>query len=678
MTSSPFPDAPVPLPSAAPPDIDATLARHRRDAEVLVGWIQLAIVLVFGVFYAVAPKTSAMGTAVQPVPVALSIYLFLTLGRLHLAYRDRLTPLLLYLSILLDVLVLYGLIFSYHLQYDQPPAFYLKAPTLLYVFIFISLRSLRLEPHHVLVSGVMGTVGWMALAAYAAMAPVDMPVTRDYVAYMTEARILIGAEVDKILSIIAVTGILYVGVRRGRALLVGQAGLARDNATLYAGTLSLNRDLAAEVTQRRAAQEALREAAYVDPLTGLGNRTWFLEQLPVLTGAVRAEAPMALLHVDIDRFRAINDALGYDLGDAVLCRTADILRALAGSTGAVSRLGGDDFALVLPADETAALGLARRIQHALGAMEALPGRSVELTASVGVLVMVRPDPCREVLRDADVALGRAQKAGRGRIVLFDPAMRDEVNERLALEVDLRGALARGELALHYQPIVRLTDRRLAGFEALMRWTHPARGPVSPGAFIPVAEDTGLIVELGAWALDEAARFRRGLVDAGADPDLFVSVNVSARQMAEPDRLLRAATEALGGKGRLKLEVTESLLVDDPERAQRTLRHLAGLGAKLAIDDFGTGYSSLAQLNRFPFDTLKIDKSFVDGLVDGSTRAIVEATINLAGGLGSALIAEGVETEEQAALLLRLGCQHGQGWLFGRPQPGEKARLLATA
>lgn len=653
----------------APFSAAEALARHQQRAEVLVGLLQLAVVTLFGALYFAAPMAfrSGMGAGASPVPVALAVYAVLTTARLLAARRGPLPPAVLHGSILLDFLVLYGLIWSFHLQYGQPPAFYLKAPTLLYVFIFIALRTLRLEARYVLAAGAAAALGWLGLAGYAVWSHPDWPVTRDYVAYMTSSTVLVGAEVDKVVAIIVVTGVLALAVRRGRAILDRQVRDAAENARLLAEATTLNRRLAEEVREREAAQAALHLAAYFDPLTGLGNRLWLAERLEARLS--RGGQGVAVLLLDVDRFAALNDTLGHELGDRTLRGIADRLRAGAPEGADVARLGADSFAV---AADCGTAGL-EALHTALAGSRGTGEGAVSLSA--GLATAVAGETAEGLLRDADIALHQARAGARGRLVRFDPAQRAGVAQRLALEADLRGAHTRGEVSLHYQPIVRLSDGGLAGFEALMRWTRPGHGPVSPVQFIPVAEETGQIVALGAWALREAAAAHRRLRLGGA----FMGVNLSARQLAEEGALLAALDEALAHCPRgLKLEVTESLVVEDPDRAAALLGRLRDRGVTLAVDDFGTGYSSLGQLGKLPVHTLKVDRSFVDAMDTAAGRQVVSTIIRLAEGLGLDTVAEGVETAEQRDLLRSLGCTYGQGWLFGKPKPEAEVVVPAVA
>ncbi|MFM2041608.1 MAG: hypothetical protein RLY86_184 [Pseudomonadota bacterium] len=651
--------------------MDGLLRAHQRRAEILVSCVQLGIIALFGALYFTAPMTFAtmQASTLAPVPVALSAYLVISLLRLALALGDRLGPVALHLSVIADMAVLFGLIWSFHLQYGQPPAFYLKAPTLLYAFIFIALRTLRLEVGYVVAAGVAAIIGWSGLAAYAVVADGGTPLTRDYITYMTSATVLIGAEVDKLVTIAAVTAILSLAVARGRSLLLGQIGASREAARLAAETVDLNIRLTAEVAERRAAQEALHRAAYTDTLTGLGSRLALLDQL-----GSRHLCPVGstLAVLDVDGFGTFNDSLGPEAGDRLLGELAARLETvLAGGTPPV-RLGADEFAVILPPGSPLSPA---DLRDRLCGGYSHDGRSFAVTISMGTVAVTAGAGPGDLLRDADTALHQAKAQGRAQLVAFDPSVRARIEQRVALEADLRVALAGGQFRLFYQPIVALPGGQVAGYEALIRWQHPARGLIPPGQFIPITEETGQIVEIGAWALEEAASALVRLdahAPAGAPP-AFMSVNVSARQLARPDLLRRAVERAvaIAGPGRIKLEVTESLMIGDEARAIATLKELADLGATLSMDDFGTGYSSLAQLHRLPFATLKLDRSFVIGLDEGTTRPMVEAVLALARGMRLNVVAEGVETPAQRDLLSGLGCDLAQGYLFRRPVPEQE-------
>ncbi len=437
-------------------------------------------------------------------------------------------------------------------------------------------------------------------------------------------------------------------------------------------SIALN-DAGALEAMRRAFDDAVRRATH-DHLTGLPNRTLVLDRLGhALARAVRPHEPVSVLFVDLDRFKAVNDSFGHGAGDRVLREIARRLRDVVRPEDTVGRLAGDEFVVIgEDVGEWAARDMAARVAATIAEPIPLSGRDLVITASIGVVCAHGSIDPEEVLQDADVAMYRAKEQGRSRVQVFDQVLRTVRLARLDLEHDLRRALREGELVIHYQPAVRWPTGGVLAVEALVRWQHPQQGLLWPAAFVPVAEESGLIVAVGEQVLAEACRTladlraRRPGLDA-----VRMAVNLSARQFADPDLLdtvvgaLEAADLPPDG---LWLEITESVLIEEAE-AVSTFRALKELGVHLVVDDFGTGFSSLGYLKRFPVDVLKIDRTFVEGLDDSAEdRAIVSAVLALAGALGLAVIAEGVETAAQRDVLERLGCHAMQGLLFGRPVP----------
>jgi diguanylate cyclase (GGDEF)-like protein/PAS domain S-box-containing protein len=420
----------------------------------------------------------------------------------------------------------------------------------------------------------------------------------------------------------------------------------------------------------------------LDPLTNLPNRAAFLDRVSVAVARL-ARAPeesVAVLFVDLDRFQVFNQSLGYAVGDELLRVCADRLSGVVAPGDTVAHLHGDEFGVLLtelehPSD---ALQIAQEIAQALSSPVDVGGTRVAPSASVGIAFATDPEhDAPDVLRSAQTAVSRAKRAGKGRYEVYDPAMQEAAHLRLRLEAALREAIDGSRFPVLYQPIVRLRDRRVVGFEALVRWDDPVQGVLPPEAFVPLAEETGLIVEIGDHVLRRACRQLREWQDRlPAARDVVMSVNVSARQVGMGDLLdrLDAALESSGLEGRsLKLEITESLLVEDPEAAEALLQAVRSRGVRLGLDDFGTGHSALAYLRRFPVDTLKVDRSFVQGLHAGSDdEGIVDTIVALADHLRLDVVAEGLETEEQLDLIRRLGCTHGQGYLFAPPLEAEEA------
>lgn len=434
---------------------------------------------------------------------------------------------------------------------------------------------------------------------------------------------------------------------------------------------------------RRAAE--LSRMAFHDPLTGLPNRTLLLDRVAhALARTGRTGRSAAVLFLDLDNFKVINDSLGHQAGDALLIEVAQRLSSSVRDDDTVARLGGDEFTILLEdvATEAEAIEAAERVAHALQAPIMLDSHELRVTASIGIVVSNSAEhkSSEGFLRAADVAMYCAKVQGKSGYAVFEPSMEQQAVDRLEIEIALRQGVERGEFRLHYQPIVRLEDGRITEVEALIRWVRPGHGVVSPASFIPIAEETGLIVPIGHWVLKEACRQAVAWhAHSSEDPPLVISVNLSARQFQQPNFVpdVRQVLRETGLDPRtLKLEITESALMEDAEAAAATMRTLKELGIRFAIDDFGTGYSSLSYLKRFPLDTLKIDRSFVDGLgQDSQDTAIVQGIVALARALKLSVTAEGIEDVEQHAQLRELGCDHGQGYLFAKPVTAERLDTL---
>lgn len=432
-----------------------------------------------------------------------------------------------------------------------------------------------------------------------------------------------------------------------------------------------------DITARKAAEQQMLHAALHDPLTDLPNRTLFLDRLAHALGRAQrnVDAGFAVLYLDFDHFKVVNDSLGHAIGDKMLVEIARRLKDLVRPADTVARFGGDEFAILL-ADASAAsdaITIADRIQRNLATPFNLDGRHVVSTVSIGIALSIsgqeRPE---ELLRNADIAMYRAKTHGKARHALFDQTMYTHAMARLCLETDPRRAIEQKEFLLHYQPLVATGSGTIIGVEALVRWRHPDRGLVSPAEFIPLAEETGLIVPIGEWVLRTACAQVKAWHDTGLL--LSVAVNLSPRQFRHKDvsAVIADILEETQLEPRyLKLELTETSLMEQVEAAITTLRALEAVGVQVAIDDFGTGYSSLSYLKRFPISALKIDRSFVQDIgANTDDGAIVTAIIGLAHNLGLTVIAEGVETEEQKDFLQLHQCDALQGYLFGRPVPAE--------
>ncbi len=437
-----------------------------------------------------------------------------------------------------------------------------------------------------------------------------------------------------------------------------------------------------DVTEFKNAEDRLLFDAVHDNLTGLPNRELFLDRMEAAFAFARSDSQIrpTVLVIDIDRFKQVNDSVGIAVGDSILLGTARRLSRLLKPQDTLARLHGDRFGLILISENEPAriVAFAETLRRTLRAPIAFNDREIFLTASIG-MALAESDPHRgeDVLKNAELAMYHAKRVGGDRIEIFKPAMRGRTTDRLAMEAELRRAIERQEITVLYQPIMRLEDRAVAGFEALARWDHPKLGRLSPVDFISMAEEIGLIVDLGMFVLERTAR-QLATWQANSREPIFASVNVSSRQLLRQDliqdlRSVLARTQLIPGT--LKLELTESLVMENPEHAAQMLTRIRELGAGLSLDDFGTGYSSLAYLQRFPFDTIKIDQSFVRTTARGTRPVILRSIISLAHDLGMDVVAEGAETDSDAVELYQLGCEFAQGFVFGEPMSAEDASEL---
>ncbi len=446
-------------------------------------------------------------------------------------------------------------------------------------------------------------------------------------------------------------------------------------------TMALIRD----ISERRRAEALRQRDTLHDSLTNLPNRTLLMDRLGLSMERLkgRRRHKFAILFLDVDRFKIVNDSLGHARGDQLLVAIAERLQSCLRPGDTLARLGGDEFAMLCEEIQgvSEATRVADRIHRAMVPPFPLDGHEVFATMTIGIAVSAaayeRPE---DILRDADTAAYRAKTLGKARHEVFDKDMHSHAVALLKLESDLRRAIERREFRLHYQPILSLEDGRIAGFEALVRWQHPERGLLLPAAFLEVAEETGLIVPIGSWVLQEACR-QLGAWRASSPP-LVMSVNLSSRQASQPD-LVQEVGRILKDTGldpsRLRLEITESVLMEHADSVTESLSQLKALSIQLHIDDFGTGYSSLSYLHRFPLDALKVDRAFIRRIGEpGGRPEILRAIVGLAHNLGMEVVAEGVETQAQLEELKSLRCRYAQGYLFSKPVDSEAAERLITA
>ncbi len=485
---------------------------------------------------------------------------------------------------------------------------------------------------------------------------------------------------DAVLAQALATREAFSGVEIVLPTPAGECWLALSGSPIISGSGTFDgfRGLGIDLTESRRAQERIRRVALIDDLTGLPNR----QQIRCLLGeaieaADRTGRSCALLFADLDGFKPVNDRFGHPVGDTVLRIVARRLAAIVGDAGHVGRLGGDEFAIILGAveDRQQVMELGNRLIAAIAEPVAFDRGEVRVGLSFGcVFAPAHGNTVDDLLIKADIALYQAKSAGRGRMMLFDPSMEWDADERAALEQDLKQALARSELRLDYQPVIDVATQAIVGFEALLRWAHPQRGLVPPLIFLPIAEECGLIGEIGEWVI------RTACADAAVWPDdIFVAVNLSRAQLLVPDLAAVVGDALLAARlqpARLELDVTESVFQGESDAPLDVLRRLRAIGVGIALDDFGSGYSSLGYLNRTIFHTLKLDGSFVRNAAGaGETLAVIRAIVALATSFRMVVTAEGVESFEDFARMKALGCQRVQGYLFGRPAPAADAAAL---
>ena len=449
-----------------------------------------------------------------------------------------------------------------------------------------------------------------------------------------------------------------------------------------------NRELYREVLERKVLQAQLQEMAHHDALTGLPNRAFFLDRTKQALDAVETDptSQFAVLFLDCDRFKVVNDSLGHFMGDQLLLAIARRLRALLPETIMLARLGGDEFTMLLPrfTDQASVVQIVKQILNAFTQPFQLDQHEVFITASIGIAIGTAEYSLPEhLLRDADMAMYRAKASGSEPYQIFDPTLHQTAIQRLQLEIDLRKAIYQQELVVHYQPILAIPTGSVVGFEALVRWQHPQKGLVSPAVFIPIAEETGLITQIGHWVLKRSCQqLLQWQAEQRLSAPLTMSVNLSARQFTQPDlveQIDQILAETQLDPRYLKLEITESAIMRNAQATAIVLQELRKRHIQLSIDDFGTGYSSLSYLHSFPVDTLKIDRSFVQQMGENAdSLGLVPLIINIAQKMGMTVVAEGIETQMQLDHLKALNCDFGQGFFFFKPLEADKISALLAS
>jgi diguanylate cyclase (GGDEF)-like protein len=768
-----------------------TLQRQDRNGERAIAIAQGAIALFVLLLHAAAQLASGSQSANPWVLLALTMLVASSTLRFLLSRSQTLPERTLDTLNVVDVVVFLGLVWSYQFAYQHPAGGVLKAPSLVLLFVLVAARALRFHPRPVLLAGGAATAGLALLGVLAVLRDGTPAVTHVYPEYLTSYKILVGAEVERLVALSALVLLLGFATYKARAMLSRAAhaadyaealeaarrhleeaaqakaqldaalnnivqGLAMfdseqrlvlcnkryaeiygltpaqvhpgttllqiiqrrmanglhselppdeivsgmlrrrdgDFGQLYSqlsdgrciaitvrpmadgGTVTTHQD----ITEQRRSEAKIRHMARHDALTGLPNRVHLNEQAE--HALVRAErGGLVAAHLlDLDHFKNVNDTLGHAAGDKLLAMVAERLRPLVGDTDIVARMGGDEFAILQvgvgqPSDASA---LAYRVIEVISKPYDIEGQQVNIGTSVGIAMGPGDGGTPDLLmRNADLALYRAKDDGRGAFRFFEAEMDAEMQERRILERDLRQALTAGQFELHYQPIVNLASNEISGFEALIRWNHPEKGLVSPASFIPFAEETGFIVPLGEWAIRQACATAATWPD-----DLKIAVNLSPVQFRN-NGLVSVVMSALAASGlpgrRLELEITETTLLQDGEATLAMLYQLRELGVGIAMDDFGTGYSSLSYLQSFPFDRIKIDRSFIKDIGDSpGSLNIVRAVTAMASGLGMATTAEGVETQDQLASVTSEGCTEMQGYLFSKPLPADRIEELYFA
>jgi len=613
------------------------LEEHDRAGERSIGIAQASIGLFILVLHVISASNHNFETLSVIVTSIFFAFVLSSIVRVistryesfKLSYYNFLT--------IIDGVLLVGAIWAYSIAYQIPFEASLKSPTIVFLFTFVGIRALRFSGNAAMLAGITIIVSWglALLALY--MFSQKINVATSYEQFLNSSSILLGTELEKLVALFILSIGVAVGARRGRKVVLRIAN----------------------------SQSQLHKMAHYDSLTGLPNRILFRDHLDQALARVSRGETVAVFCLDLDHFKKTNDTLGHPVGDKLLQSVATRLRENIREIDTIARLGGDEFAIVQTGieDSVSIVSLAQRINALLSEPYVVDGHTVVSETSIGIAVApVDGTDGDELIKKADLALYRSKLEGRGQYQFFEKGMDDLMNYRRQLEMDLRDAIANEKLEVHYQPLMNSAADEVTSFEALVRWNHPEHGFVSPEEFISLAEEIRLIDQIGEWVLYTAC------CDAQSWPEhIRLAVNLSAIQFRN-DKLVDLVSDALKVSGlcpsRLELEVTESVLIDDAEVAISKLSAFKDMGVCIALDDFGTGYSSLSYLQCFPFDKIKIDRSFVSQILeDSSARSIVRAVMTLSADFGMKTTAEGIENEEQIAFLQAEGCTEFQGFLF---------------
>lgn len=611
-----------------------TLYWDRRAGQKACDIAQMSILAFMAVLYLVAPRAADADARVSWTLLILLAHLLATTLRLGINSTARPSKAREFIWAGVDFTMLYAVVFSYHLQYDQPPGIILKSTTAGMAFFLVAIRAVLADVGVLIFAGAAAAAGWALLSLYVGLMGGAESMTRSFVEYMTSSKILVGAQVEHILAIALVTFALCVAVIQGR----------------------------------------------VDGLTGLRDRKAFLLRLERGAGA-RGRSGGAIMLVEIENLHELSDSFGTETSDAALVEVATRLRRFVQGWAEAGRLEEGLFAIrsLGPIDD---LEMARPLQEITALLQAPleSARGFSLAILAAGAAGDGSGDLTETLGNARAALNRA-KAGKVReTVIYSPAIRSQARRRMALERDLRTAVQTGGLEVHYQPIVELSTARAVGAEALARWRHPELGDISPAEFIPIAESTGLVTEVGKWVLARAIEDQMAWRAAGAPDELFVSVNVAPAQLREWTLLEVALNTGQSSNARLRIEITEGAMAEDDSAIIDRIRQINQAGFGLAIDDFGAGYSSFGRLSSLPFSTLKIDRQLTLGVHDQPGRATLKAIAQLARSLAMDTVVEGIEREDERQWLHAMGFRLGQGYLFGKavPSPAFVASLAGRA